>query len=100
MQTIAREPGTVPLLTIGTNAVSLPVPESVGFTDGYLDMPDPRFELVAVDPGVPVVASATPHLTGKGGVVAIGTWDIVPDGVDEPGNHRFATNLLRWLSGR
>jgi hypothetical protein len=99
VQTIAREPGTFPLLAIGANTVSLPEPESVGFDDVRLTMPNPSFDVVHVDPGVPVVAAATPHLTGRGGVVAIGTWDIVPDGVDEPGNRRFAANLLRWLSG-
>ena len=76
------------------------MPETVGFADGHLYVPGPQFELVTVDPGVPVVTSATPYLTGQGGVVAIGTWDIVPHGVDEPGNGRFAANLLHWLSGR
>jgi hypothetical protein len=99
VQTIAREPGTFPLLGIGANTVSLPDPESVGFDDVRLTMPNPSFDVVRVDHGVPVVAAATPYLTGQGGVVAIGTWDIVPDGVDEPGNGRFAANLLRWLSG-
>jgi hypothetical protein len=97
VQTLAREPGTTPLLTTHDHPVVIPTPESVGFSEeGYLTMTDPEFELETRE--ALIVVEATPHLTGKGRVVAIGTWELLSRDLDSDGNRRFAANLLRWLT--
>jgi hypothetical protein len=97
VQTLAREPGTKPLLTTRDHPVVVPTPESVGFSKkGYLTMPEPEFELEMRE--ALVVVEATPHLTGRGRVVAIGTWELLSDQLNGDGNRRFAANLLRWLT--
>ncbi len=63
-------------------------------------MPNPEFTIERNAPWLPVLAKATPELTGKGGVVACGTWDLLPD-TDQPNdNARFVSNLLDWLVAR
>ncbi len=98
VQTIAREPGTRPLAGVGDNAVAVPTPDSIGFAGGTLTMPAPQFDFDPASGSAAVVAEATPHLTDDGRVLAVGTWDLLPEGVGSPGNRRFAANLLRWMT--
>ena len=96
VQTLAREPGTKPLLKTHDRPVVTPTPESVEFSKaGYLTMREPKFELETRE--ALIVVEATPYLTGKGRVVAIGTWELLSHDLDDVGNRRFAANLLRWL---
>lgn len=99
VQTLALEPGTRPLLTVGANGVSVPTHDSVGFAGGSLTMPNPRFETHTEARWVPVMVEATPHLTGDGGVLACGTWDLLTTDPPEGDQLRLMQNVLDWLAG-
>ena len=64
VQTLAREPGTRLLLAVGENVLTVPEPESVSFASGLLTMPNPVFAYFDDASWLPVMAEATPHLTG------------------------------------
>ena len=101
LQTIAIEPGTEPQLTVGSGSLVVPTPDSVGFSDnGNLIMPNPEFTIEKDASWLPVLAKATPELTGNGDVVACGTWDLLPDTNEPNDNVRFVSNLLGWLVER
>ncbi len=96
--TLTVEPGSSTLVRIGGNGVSRE--SSPNYTDGWTSSGSPRFELLKFPEWFPVMAEAPIGLTGKGRVIAIGTWDFF--GSDNyyksHDNYLFAHNLMKWLS--
>ena len=103
--TVAVEPGAEVLLRVGENSLWTLTKEGVRYDpNGWLRGGNQRFEGAAWGPWSPVIAEAPEGLTGRGAVVAIGTWEVfrharspfaLPEGFD---NGRFVANLFDWLA--
>lgn len=98
--TLTVEPGADFLLALGDHAIGWMRKEGVTYTrNGMLRSANQQFAIFNHVDWVPVIAQAPEALTGKGSVLAIGTWQLFtrqgnfPAGFD---NQRFIANLLDW----
>jgi hypothetical protein len=102
--TLTVEPGADVLLTLGENGLGqLQMADVMYDRQGWLSCPNQKFEVLANAAWVPVIAEAPKGLTGQGGVLAVGTWQLFRQGYDFPAgfdNLCFVENLLDWLGGR
>jgi hypothetical protein len=100
--TLTVEPGADILLTLGENGIGWQRREGVRYdSKGWLRSGNPQFKVIQPAPWVPVIAEAPKGLTGKGSVLAIGTWELFGRGYDfQAGfdNLRLVENMLRWCA--
>jgi hypothetical protein len=100
LSTLSVEPGSKVILTVGNNSISRQINPQYN-ADGWTSSGAiPEFELTSAS-WVPIIAEAPQDLTGKGSVLAIGTWNFLDadpcfKGAD---NYLFVRNLLQWLTG-
>lgn len=111
--TLSVEPGAEILFTLGDHVISRLQRGSFKYTShGWIRGGNPKFDVVAPAPWVPVMALAPKGLTGAGSVLAIGTWELFGRGGFAPeegaqeklfavgfDNQRFVENLLAWCIG-
>jgi hypothetical protein len=98
--TLTVEPGAEIVLAVGEHAIGWLQKEGVIYsTEGWLLGGSKVYSYIKDAAWVPVIAEAPSGLTGRGKVLAIGTWQLgersgsVPPGFD---NRRFLENLLDW----
>jgi hypothetical protein len=107
--TLTVEPGSNVLLTLGNHKIGWMTRESASYDKNHmLTSADQKYEFLQAS-WVPVIAEApagSKGLTGKGRVLAIGTWGFfgVPSKetdvrVQRYSNVQFVENLLTWLAG-
>jgi len=103
VQTLRVEPGGVEWLQVGSNAVFRPLPDRARYAhDGTLTSGKSDFERNDRAGWLAVGVEAPEGLCGKGGVIAIGTWDMLGrngDFLDNPGNLKLVRRLFDWLAG-
>ena len=94
------EPGALPLLLVHPNQIrelsmiSARYSEEGGFS--VLASGDQLFQEPYEDPKRVIAALAPKDLTGRGKVLALGTWDFQSDG-RRSDNEQFVVNLWYWL---
>lgn len=101
VQTLSTDPGSRELVRLGDNRIRRPSQTSVDYTDGAMRTPNEQYETIEDSGWVSVVAEAPSGLTGRGGVIAIGTWDLLGRDwkyLDSADNAAFVANILRWLA--
>lgn len=100
--TLSVEPGADILLTLGNHAIGWLQREGVNYTTkGWLRGGNQQFGIIRNASWVPVVAEAPKGLTGKGSVLAIGTWELLARQGSLPAelnNQRFVANLFDWCA--
>jgi hypothetical protein len=97
--TLNTEPGSQTLIPLGRNWVAHMLDELAVYEDsGRLNPADQLFHLVRAQHAQPVAAAAHPTLTRAGGVIAIGTWDLLSHGTAATHNELFIQNLFKWLA--
>jgi hypothetical protein len=102
VQTLAVDPGGQELLRLGSNRIARPSREAVDYQDGGMLTPRSEIEFSEPAPWVPVAAEAPHGLTGRGRVLALGTWDLfgrAGDHLRSGDTGVFVRNLLNWLAG-
>jgi hypothetical protein len=103
VQTMHVEPGGTEWLRVGTNEVYRPVRDTVVYHDGTLAQAGRRDVGSVGNAGwVPVAVEAPVGLCGRGGVHAIGTWDLFGryQPFNNPDNLTLIQRLLDWLGGK
>jgi hypothetical protein len=104
--TLTVEPGSNVLLTLGSHKIAWMTRGSASYKNRVLTAPNQKYEFLQAS-WVPVIAEAPAGpegLTGKGRVLAIGTWGffgLAPESVTDQQNSnvQFIENLLVWLAG-
>lgn len=100
--TLTVEPGACTILTVGNNHICKWL-NAVYDKEGKSRLGGMKeFDIIEQAPWVPIVAEAPHSLTGKGRVLAIGTWNFFDNDEslkdENVHNYRFVKNLLEWLS--
>ena len=97
-QTVRVVPGGTEWLRVGKNRVLRPQAASVRYRDRTLTTPGGAvFEAVPAPAQLAVAVEAPSGLCGRGGVMMIGTWDLLGDLTDT--NAVLVSRLLDWLAG-
>jgi TIR domain-containing protein len=103
VQTLRVEPGGNEWLRVGANVVFRPRRDKTIYaSDGTLTAGKQDFEPNNAAYWCPVAVQAPPSLCGRGGVHAIGTWDLFGDQgafLENKDNSTLVERLLDWLSG-
>jgi hypothetical protein len=103
VQTLRVEPGGIEWLRVGGNAVFRPSREKTIYAaDGTLTAGKLDFQRNNRADWCPVAVQAPPSLCGRGGVNAIGTWDLLGDKgafLENKDNAILVERLLDWLCG-
>lgn len=104
VQSIRTEPGSSKILELGDNLLGmLSVPAGdILYDEGVLKIPKGQAFQFQSQRELPVIAQAHKQLTGKGEVLAIGTWDFpgLDQETQDPATLKLLGNLLQWLSAK
>jgi hypothetical protein len=97
-QSAGCEPGGQQLIATGDNLIAEPDPRRIRYVDGRFVGTSDRCISRGPHPWLGVLTLAPRALTGKGEVVAMGTWLLADEATSQStDNDRYAQNLIDWL---
>lgn len=99
-QTVRVDPGGKEWLYVGQNYVCTPRADSVQYNDGIMATPGINYFVTNKSAGwLPVAVEAPKGLCEKGGVIMIGTWDLLDLTQEFAGDNLILLEgILNWLS--